>query len=348
LVCCFDDTDPDWLRLPRGLADEAAQLVSAAGGTLTITSDHAEPAPITARFTGHLTATQQEAVAAMTRHATGVLVAPPGSGKTVIACALIAHHGTPTAVIVNRAELLTQWRERLAAFLDLGDRTVGSLGAGKDRRGHSVDLIMLQTLAHRDAPDDLLDGYGLVIVDECHTVGAPSAEAAIRKANVERWIGLSATPYRADQMDALITMQCGPIRHEIEDTSTFTKHLVVHPTKFTTDEPGNDGASIQAVYNELALDADRNTLIAADIADATRRGRCSLALTNRTEHLTRLADALEPYGIEPLILHGAMPAAERARVRAALADDDGHRWSCWRSTNSPGRASTHPALTRSS
>ncbi|MYT30894.1 MULTISPECIES: DEAD/DEAH box helicase family protein [unclassified Streptomyces] len=321
LVCCFDASDPDWLRLPRGLADEATQLISAAGGTLDITKDLPVPAPIRARFTGELTAAQQAAVEVMAKHPTGTLVAPPGSGKTVMACALIARHRTPTAVIVNRAELLTQWKERLAAFLDLGDEQVGTLGGGKDRRGHVVDLIMLQTLSHRDAPDGLLDGYGLVIVDECHAVGAPGAEAAIRSAKAPRWVGLSATPYRADQMDPVITMQCGPIRHEIDDASTFDKHLVVHPTPFTTDEPGFDGASIQAIYNELAHHDDRNQLIAADIADAFRRGRCSLALTNRVEHLHQLTEALTPRSITPLVLHGGMPSAERARVRAVLAEE---------------------------
>ncbi|MEU1276653.1 DEAD/DEAH box helicase family protein [Streptomyces sp. NPDC005799] len=79
-----------------------------------------------------MTATQQAAVEAMTEHPAGTLVAPPGSGKTVMACALIAHHRTPTAVIVNRAELLAQWKERLAGFLDLGDGQVDSLGSGKD------------------------------------------------------------------------------------------------------------------------------------------------------------------------------------------------------------------------
>ncbi|KAB1139633.1 hypothetical protein F7R91_39045, partial [Streptomyces luteolifulvus] len=321
LVCCFDASDPDWLKLPRGLADEAAQLIATAGGTLTIASDLPKPPPVTARFTGLLTAAQQAAVDAMTEHPAGTLVAPPGSGKTVMACALIAHHHTPTAVIVNRAELLTQWKERLATFLDLGEGQVGSLGGGKDRRARIVDLIMLQTLSHRDAPDDLLDGYGLVIVDECHAVGAPGAEAAIRRTKVPRWVGLSATPYRADQMDPVITMQCGPIRHEIEDASTFAKHLVIHTTTFTTDEPGTDGASIQAIYNELAHTTDRNRLIAADIADAARRDRCSLALTNRVEHLHQLAEALQPHGVTPLILHGGMPPAERARVRSALAQE---------------------------
>ncbi|MBT2457276.1 DEAD/DEAH box helicase family protein [Streptomyces sp. ISL-86] len=321
LVCSFDATDPDWLRLPRGLRDEAAQLIAAAGGTLTVTSDLPDLASVTARFTGQLTQVQDRAVDAVKDHPAGVLVAPPGSGKTVMACALIAYHQVPSAIIVNRSELLSQWRERLAEFLDLGDGRVGSLGAGKDRRGHTVDLITLQTLSHRDAAVDLLDKYGLVVVDECHAVGAQGAEAAIRKARVERWIGLSATPYRADQMDPLITMQCGPIRHEIEEASTFAKHLVVHPTSFTTAEPGKDGASLQAIYTELAACQDRNTQIAADIADAARRGRCSLALTNRVEHLHQLAAALATHGVEPLLLHGGMPPAERAHVRKTLADE---------------------------
>jgi superfamily II DNA or RNA helicase len=278
-----------WLALPRGLRDEAAALVAAAGGTLKITSVHGPSAPIEARFTGELSAVQAEAVAAMAAHPTGILVAPPGTGKTVMACALIAHHSLPTAVIVNRAELLAQWRERLTTFLDLTDASTGSYGAGRDRRRGVVDLIMLQSLSHRDAPSGLLDGYGLIVVDECHAVGAPAAEAAIRKVNATRWIGLSATPYRADQMDPIITMQCGPIRHEISDQTTFTKHLIVHPTGFTTAEPGTDGASIQAIYGELAADEARNELIAADIADAYQRGRCSLSLTNRIEHLNQLA-----------------------------------------------------------
>ncbi|GGU54977.1 hypothetical protein GCM10010211_19580 [Streptomyces albospinus] len=182
LVCCFDASDPDRLRVPRGLADEATQLVSAAGGTLDITKDLPEPAPITARFAGELTATQQTAVEAMTKNSTGTLVAPPGSGKTVMACALIARHRTPTAVIVNRAELSTQWKERLAAFLDLGTGHVGSLGGGKDRRGHVVDLIMLQTLSHRDAPMACSTGTGW----SSWTSATPSAHPVPRPRSAER------------------------------------------------------------------------------------------------------------------------------------------------------------------
>ncbi|MFI5868435.1 TOTE conflict system archaeo-eukaryotic primase domain-containing protein [Streptomyces sp. NPDC051546] len=323
-VTCFDATDPMWLRLPRGLRDETATLVASAQGILQVTDELPIQEPISASFAGVLTPVQNEALAALRGHPTGVLVAPPGTGKTVLACAMIAEAGQPAAIIVNKAELLAQWRQRLDTFLELGDgQAVGSLGGSKDRRGGVVDLFMLQSLSHRDAPAGLLDAYGLVIVDECHTIGAPSAAAAVNDAPVRLWRGLSATPYRADQMDAVITMQCGPIRHEIPDQTTFVKHLIVHRTDFTTNEVGSDGVSFQALYGELATDPDRNALIASDIADAARRGRHSLALSNRIEHLHRLDEALRTRGVTPMLLHGGLASAERSAVRTALDTDDG-------------------------
>ncbi|MEV1175009.1 DEAD/DEAH box helicase family protein [Nonomuraea sp. NPDC049784] len=292
------------------------------GGALEIATTISEHDPITVRFTGELTNVQTEAVTAMAKHLTGVLMAPPGAGKTVMACALIARHQVPTAIIVNRAELLDQWKERLTTFLDLDGAQVGAKGKGKDKRHGVVDVIMLQSVAHRDADPSLLDAYGMVIVDECHAVGAPAAEAAIRQVAVKRWIGLSATPYRADQMDALITMQCGPIRHEITAEVPFAQRLVVHATGFSTEEIGNDGASFQAIYGELAADDTRTAQIAADVADAARRGRNSLLLTNRIEHLQCLAAVLEDKGLAATLLHGQLGAAERDHVRTRLADTE--------------------------
>jgi Type III restriction enzyme, res subunit len=317
-IACFDDTDPAHLRLPRGLADDARALVASAGGTLEITAALPAPDPIAVTFTGALTATQADAVTAMAPHTTGILVAPPGVGKTVMACALIARHATPTAVLVNRTELVTQWRERISQFLNLPPEQVGSLGSGKDTRTGALDILMLQFLAHRDAPAGLLDGYGLVVVDECHALGAPAAGAAIGRARAPKWIGLSATPYRADHLDDLIMFQCGPIRHEITDETPLAQHLVVHTTTFDTEETGTDGASMQAIYSQLAEHLARNAQIAADLADAHHRGRTPIALTNRVEHLERLAELLRHHGIEPVILHGALPPAHRTAARKAL------------------------------
>ena len=68
-------------------------------------------------FVGRLRPWQSDAVQAVLPHDRGVIVAPPGAGKTVMACAVIAHHDRPTLVLVDREPLVGQWRNRLCEHL---------------------------------------------------------------------------------------------------------------------------------------------------------------------------------------------------------------------------------------
>ncbi len=322
LVTCFEHDEQE-LRLPRGLLDQTVELLTESGYRVSTQVGADRPAEIAVTFTGALREGQQRAVDALLTHDTGVLVAPPGAGKTVMACALIAERSTPTAILVNRAELLQQWRDRLTRFLDVTDKQLGQLGNGRRKRRGVVDLIMMQSISHRSGDPTVLEEYGQIIVDECHAVAAPSTEAAIRRVNARYWVGLTATPFRADQMDGLITMQCGPIRHTIADHERSARGLVVHETSFTTEEPGTDGPSIQAIYSELAADEARNALVVDEIVGAARDGRTCLVLTNRVDHLHRLVAAIEPRcGLTVLALHGRLTAAERRAVRERLTDAD--------------------------
>jgi superfamily II DNA or RNA helicase len=320
LIRCYRET-LDQLLLPRGLRERAEALVSEAGSHLAIRDGWGQPEPVAYELHAELTADQQAAVDAMAKHDMGMLIAPPGSGKTVIGCGLIAHHGVPTLVIVDRQPLIEQWRDRLVTHLGLDRKQIGQIGGGRRRTAGVVDVAMAQSLARRDDVPDVCGNYGLVVVDECHHVPAVTFERGVRQIPSRRWLGLTATPYRRDGLQALMAMQCGPIRHRMAGSTAGHPlrqlDLLVHETAHPAL---GEGSHIQEEFRWLVEDEGRNARVCVDIAGAVAAGRNSLVLTRWTDHLERLVGGLRAQGLEPLSLHGGMGKKARAAVISKLAE----------------------------
>jgi superfamily II DNA or RNA helicase len=132
---------------------------------------------------------------------------------------------------------------------------------------------MAQSLARRDDLVSRTAGYGLVIVDECHHVPAVTFEACVKQIPARRWIGLTATPYRRDGLQAIIAMHCGPTRHQIALTATPgaapPRKLIIHQTDHAPADA--DESSIQQVFRALVENHRRTAAICADILDALDR-----------------------------------------------------------------------------
>ncbi len=318
----------DRLLLPRGLREAAVAAVAEAGSRLVVQDGRPHLPPIDVRLEATLSPGQLEALDALSRHELGVLVAPPGAGKTVLACGLIARRAVPTLVIVDRQPLVDQWRDRLSAHLGIDRKRIGIIGAGRRRPGGVIDIAMVQSLARRDDLAELTAGYGLVVVDECHHVPATTFEAAVRQIAAPAWLGLTATPYRRDGLEGLITMYCGPVRHRMGpsalDTEEFERVLVTHPTEHAMALAGADGfegagSAIQGVFRGVVEDDERTRQICADIAGAVGQGRNCLALTGWTAHVAQLVAGLKVLGLEPLVLQGGMGKKARTQVMDELA-----------------------------
>ncbi|MGI8414488.1 MAG: TOTE conflict system archaeo-eukaryotic primase domain-containing protein [Solirubrobacteraceae bacterium] len=330
VIACFDDLDRH-VALPRGCLADVVALLDDLGVCLELHDERVDGDALPIEFHGDLSESQRYAADVLLKHDAGVLCAPPGWGKTVLATSLIAARGRSTLILVHRKPLVEQWAERLSEFLDLTPKSIGRIGGGRNRLTKKIDIAMVQTLARKDDLREFVRAYGHIVIDECHHVPAVSIERVVSAIPARYVTGLTATPYRRDGHQPIITMQCGPVRHVVNQRAVQREHSLdlrvirrdtnLNPAVLPTD------ASIQEIYGALVADTDRLQLVASDARDLVREGRAAVILTERREHLERLASALREDVPNLVVLHGGVKPKDRRAALQQLADlpEDGPR-----------------------
>ncbi|GAA1496730.1 DEAD/DEAH box helicase family protein [Paeniglutamicibacter kerguelensis] len=324
----YDETLEGDLILPRGVRPLLEELVHSAGSTLQLEDHRDKGTAQEFSFFGELREGQRQAVAHALEHDLSLIVAAPGSGKTVMALAVAAARNTSTLILVDRKALADQWRAQVLALLGV---KAGQLGGGRTKLRGAIDVALLPTLARKKDVAKLCSGYGQVIVDECHHVPAAAFTQVMNQIPAARWLGLTATPYRRDGLEELIFHQLGTNTHEftkvlpgqlpdaVEQVPAPSLELRLHETAYdySGDAVAGDPGGLHEIYRDLMEDSGRLAQIVDDVCTAYAGGAKALVLSTWKRHLDLLATGLRERGIEPVILTGELKGRERT---AAIAE----------------------------
>jgi len=290
---------------PRGALDEVLRIVGLDADR--VRDRTAFPTRAQWAFRGTVRPYQEQAIQAVLASRQGVVQAPTGSGKTVIAMALIARLPTPALIVVHTSVLFEQTAEQVRRFLGVEP---GMVGQGREEVS-DVTIAMVQTLMRRDL-EPWRDRFGLVILDEAHHCPAETFKTVIQEFSARYRIGLSATPTRKDRLHPILFDVMGPIRFVVTPRTLLRSGSIARArvirveTGFRARYVRNDYADL---IGRLVRNGPRNAVVIEAILK--HRGRRSLVLTERVDHAHLLAKILRDRGLEAVALTGEVPREQR-------------------------------------
>ena len=314
----YDKVRDGGLWIPRGYMRQLLLLCKRKGITYEIDDRRRTSNPIDFHFSGRLKPFQQKAVMAMMSKDFGTLSAPTGSGKTVMALYIMAKRKQPCLIVVHTRDLAIQWMERIEKFLGISKDLVGFIGGGKINMGDKMTVALVQTLYK--CAEEISKKVGFLVVDECHRCPSRTFTEAVIAFDSKYMLGLSATPFRRDNLSRLIFWHLGDVHFRIDQKQlvrtgdVLAAEVIVRETKFKPYyDPVNE---FPKMMSELTLDDERNRLIVSDIAkEAEQNDGVCLVLSDRKKHCETLQSMLRyKYKIPAGLLTGDLSAGDRRDV----------------------------------
>ncbi len=310
------------LRLPRGLWTHIQMQL----GPCPFIEDHRVVFPkIDFHWRGQLRPEQRQAVIKALQSDDGVLVAPPGAGKTNMALAYIAARRQPALFLVPTRELAYQALERARQLFDLPAEAFGLLGDGTECVGTHLTVGIVATLVRRDLPK-LSERFGTLVGDESHHVPAQTVRQVVEAFPARYRLGITATPNRQDGLGPMMLAVMGPV------SATLTTKDLVQSERLILPQVRQIETQFAYPYTEnyhelmaaLIADADRNALVVAYVTQEARAGHRILVLSERIAHVQTLYQLCREAApeIQAEFLTGTTPKSRRMALLDAMRHGD--------------------------
>lgn len=241
-----------------------------------------------------------------------LLVAPTGSGKTVVASKIIESAVTKSSrvlFVAHRREIIYQTSKKLA---DIGVEHGLILNGHRPSLMAPVHVASIQTLIRRDHPE-----ANLVIFDEAHHVSAKSYQSVIEKYPNVTILGLTATPCRRDGKGLGATFDSIVQVAQVKDL--VEQNYLVPFVAYAPSKPDLKGVKVKMgdyVEDELAKAVDKPQLI-GDITEhwyKLAKDRQTIVFCASIAHSNHLTDSFRSIGVKVAHLDGETPKERREEI----------------------------------
>ena len=338
IISCADETE-NYLCLPRGCDGDLCAFFENIRIDVNFIDKTNSGKAIKVDFNGQLRGEQPQALEQMSQNDTGILSGTTAFGKTIVGIKLIAEKKVNTLILVDKINLLAQWKEKLSEFLTIDEKLpdtgtkkgrkksiIGQLGSGKNTLNGIVDVAIMQSISRQGEVKDCVKNYGMIIADECHHASAVNYENILKTTDAKYIYGLSATPNRKDGHHPILFMHCGPIRYRDDAKVQAAKrpfdHFIIPrftPLRSPIDKDEKE-ITIQDLYSEIVDHEVRNQLIIDDVVNSYENGRNCIVLSLRTSHVEHLAQKIKEKCPEVLTLMGKMGKKATREVFKKISD----------------------------
>src|SRR5690625_3636035 len=233
-----------------------------------------------------------------------ILQAPTGSGKTAVACHMMAQaraKGMRSVFMVHQNELLNQtakslWENKIEH---------GLIASGRARSPLPVQLASVMTLKNRIGSYDEPE---LIILDECHRGMSPTYQKILEKWPNAYVVGLTATPQRTDGKGLnhiFNDIVLGPsIRYLMEQGYLCDYELYGVPQLADTFSLKTKAGDYDSKQAEQELNRPRITGDAVEHYKKLANGRPTVVMCTTVKHADDVAEAYTQAGIKAKSLHG--------------------------------------------
>lgn len=227
--------------------------------------------------------------------------------NTVISLKVINNSNKKTLVVVNKRDLLSQWKQEQQHFFP--SESVGIIQGKTFDTTKKITIGMLHTIVLKDTitNDHFLD-FETLVIDEVHNIPTENFSKLLFKVRPRYIFGLSATLNRQDDFGKLLPwfigdVLCSNLNDKKQESEVYFEilsqsNVVEHfckPFAYTNERKMN----ISKMINDIAENESRSKLIVQKINDVLQSdssGRYILVVSDRIHQLKYIHSALNDLG----------------------------------------------------